>query len=294
MKNQEHNTEAFMKISISAESTVDLTKELLSQYEISIVPFHILLGDRNELDGEITSKEIIDYVTATKILPKTGAVNQFQFEEHFSELLKTHDAIIHFSLSSEMSSAYNNAVEASKKFKNVYVIDSRSLSTGIALLCIYARKLANQGLDAKTVYEKTLKRVPYVQASFELKRLDYLYKGGRCSSIMYLGANILKIRPQIIVKDGKMISGKKYRGNFDYVVKNYVKDTLEMFNNPDLEEVFITYTTADAEVLSFVKNYLYEYGFKNVHITTAGGTITSHCGENCLGILYINDGGKTE
>lgn len=280
-----------MKIAISAESTIDLTPELVQKYDVKIVPFTVLLGDRAGADGEITADEIMAFVAKNKILPKTSAVNEVQYDEHFGDILKNYDAIIHFSLSSEMSSAYNNAVASSKKFKNVYVIDSRSLSTGIALLAFYAKKLADSGLSADKIYEKCLARVPFVQASFELKRVDYLYKGGRCSALMYLGANLLKIRPQILVKDGKMISGKKYRGNFEHVVENYVSDVLEEFDNPDLEEVFITYTTALPETIEKIKNTLIDRGFENINITRAGGTITSHCGEDCLGILYINDGG---
>ena len=281
-----------MKIKISAESTVDLPKELLAKYDISTLPFQIFLGEKNGLDGEITTDEIISYVDQTGVLPKTGAINVVSYEEYFEDLLKEYDAIIHFSLSSELSSSYNNAVNASKNFKNVYVVDSSSLSTGIALLCIYAKNLVDAGENANDIYEKCLKRIPSVQASFVLKRLDYLYKGGRCSGLALFGANLLKIRPQIVVKEGKMVPGKKYRGNFDHVVKGYVADVLQTFNNPDLSQVFITYTTADNGLLESVKDTLVEYGFKNVNITRAGGTITSHCGENCLGVLYINDGGN--
>ena len=281
-----------MKIAVSAESTIDMGKELLEQYDISTVPFNLFLGDKQYFDGDIAPSEIIEYVNKNKVLPKTGAVNEYQYEEHFGKLLKSYDAVVHFTLSSKMSSAYNNAVNVAKKFKNVYVIDSQSLSTGIALLAIYASKLVRAGESAEDVYEKCLKRVPFVQASFELKRVDYLYKGGRCSALMYLGANLLRIRPQILLKDGKMISGKKYRGNYEHVVENYVSDILEEFDNPDLEEVFITYTTAAPELVEKVKETLKARGFKNIRPTTAGGTITSHCGEDCLGILYINDGGE--
>lgn len=281
-----------MKICLSAETTIDLPKSLLEQYNINVLPFSLLLGNESKFDGEITTDEIIEFVNKTKILPKTGAVNQFQYEEHFKNLLKENDAIIHISLSSEISSAYSNAVNASKDFENVYVIDSRSLSTGIALLAIYVRKLIDKGLSTKEIVQKCEKRIPYVQASFELNRLDYLYKGGRCSMLSLLGANLLKIRPQILVKNGKMISGKKYRGSFDSVCKSYVNDTLKEFDNPDLEEVFITYTTADNEIIEYIKSVLLDRGFKNIHVTRANGTITSHCGENTLGILYINDGIK--
>lgn len=279
-----------MKIAVSAESTIDLPKELLNEYDISTVPFTITLGDIVEKDGEITNDKIISYVNEHKVLPKTSAVNEEQFTEHFKTLLKDNGGVIHFSLSKEMSSAYNNAVSAASKLKNVYVVDTRSLSTGIALLAIYASKLVKDGVPIKEIYEKCLSRVPFVQASFELKRIDYLYKGGRCSALMYFGANLLKIRPQILVKNGKMVSGKKYRGNYDHIVKSYCKDVLEEFDNPDLSEAFITYTTASEEVIDCAYRALKDAGFKNIHITRAGGTITSHCGEDCLGILYINDG----
>ncbi len=281
-----------MKIAISTESTVDLSKELIKKYNINIVPFTVLLGNISYLDGEISPTEIIEQTNKTGVLPKTSAVNEFQYEEYFGNLLKDNDAVIHFTLSKEMSSAYNNAVNASQKLKNVYVIDSKTLSTGIALLAIYASKLVNKGLPIDKIIEKVNNRIGYVQASFVLKRLDYLYKGGRCSGLAFYGANILKIRPQIVVKNGKMKLGKKYRGNFERIVESYVDDTLKEFSNPDREEIFITYTTADEKMINSVRDKLIERGFKNVNVTTAGGTITSHCGENCFGILFINDGEK--
>ncbi len=279
-----------MKIAISAESTIDITKELVEQYDIKIVPFGVFLGDELKYDGEITVDDIIEFVDTNNILPKTSAINEMQYAEHFEEIKKDYDAVIHISLSSELSSACNNAINASKQFENVYVVDSRSLSTGIALLALYAAEYAKTEPDPKIVYEKVCARVPSLQVSFELNRLDYLYKGGRCSGLAYFGANLLKIRPQILVKDGKMISGKKYRGSFDHVVKNYVNDTLETFNTPDLSVVFLTYTTAPQNVLDDVYATLKERGFETIYVTRAGATVTSHCGENCLGILYFNDG----
>lgn len=279
-----------MKIVISAESTIDLTSELLKKYNIHTTPFTITLGDKTALDGEITSKEIIDFVKKKEILPKTSAVNSFQYEEHFKSLLKEYDAVIHFSLSSEMSSACNNARVASEELDNVFVVDTRSLSTGIALLAIYASKLITKGLEPQEIYNKVLQRIPFNQTSFVLSRLDYLYKGGRCSGLSYLAATLLKIRPQIVVKEGSMVPKKKYVGKYDRCITKYVDDVLKEWHTPDLEEVFITYTTADSKDVEKVKETLKEKGFKNIHITTAGGTITSHCGENCLGILYLNDG----
>lgn len=281
-----------MRIGISAESTVDLTKEILKEYDVHTVPFSVCMGDNIKLDGEFDTKEIFEYVAKTKILPKTSAVNEYQYKEHFTKMLNSYDAIIHFSLSSDMSSAYANAQSAAKTMQNVFVIDTRTLSTGIALLCIYASKLAKQGIDVTKICDMCKERIPSLQVSFVLEKLEYLYKGGRCNSLQLFGANLLKLRPEILVKNGKMGSGKKFRGKFDLVVTDYVKDILATFNTPDLEEVFITYTTAEKEIVDNVKNLLTERGFKNIHETNAGATITSHCGEHCLGILYINDGNK--
>lgn len=281
-----------MKIAISAETTIDLTKELLDKYDINTLPFEIQLGDKNGYDGEISADEIIAFVNQSGVLPKTAAVNEYRYAEYFENLLKENDAVVHFCLSSELSLTYLNAKRAAEKLKNVFVVDTKTLSTGIALLALHGRNLASKGLDAEKIYECCLERVPYVQASFELNRLDYLHKGGRCSSLTLFSANLLKIRPQIIVKDGKMIAGKKYRGNYAHVVKNYCQDVLEKYNTPDLSVGFVTYTTASDEVVETAKSYLKARGFEKIYVTRAGATITSHCGEDTLGILYINDGKK--
>ncbi len=282
-----------MKIAISAESTIDMPKEMLEEYDIHTIPFTILLGNDHALDGQITPDKIFEYVSETKILPKTSAVNEYQFDEYFKKLLESYDAIIHFSLSSEMSSAYNNGCRASENYENVYMIDSKSLSTGIALQAIYASKLVKEGLDVKTIVEKVKERIPSTQASFVLSRLDYLYKGGRCSALQFWGSALLRLHPQIIVtKEGKMTPNKKFRGHINDVIFKYIDATLEEFNDPDYEEVFITYTTVSDAVLNKIIAILKERGFKHIHHTVAGATITSHCGERCLGILYMNDGSK--
>ena len=186
-----------------------------------------------------------------------------------------------------MSCAYTNAVKASKKFKNVYVVDSRSLSTGIALLAIKATKMAEAGKSAEEIFEQTNADTALVQASFVINKLDYLKKGGRCSSLALLGANLLKIRPQIVVRNGKMVSGKKYRGDFNIVVKNYCADTLKEFSSYDNSLAFVTYTTASAEAVNYADEALKNAGFKEIYHTRAGGTIASHCGPNTLGILFL-------
>ena len=281
-----------MKICISAESTIDLPKEILNEFDIKTIPFTIILGEQNGLDGEITPDVIFDYVDKTGVLPKTSAVNQVQYEGHFKKLLKDYDEVIHISLSSEISSACQNAFNAAEEVGHVTVIDSRSLSTGIALEAIYASRLAKEGLSVEEIVNKVKERIPNNQTSFVLATVDYLYKGGRCSALTKLGAQLFRIRPQILVKDGKMGPGKKYVGKQLACVENYVKDTLEEFNNPDLSLVFITHSSATPDMVEAARKQLEAKGFKRIIETVAGATISSHCGPKCLGILYLNDGGR--
>lgn len=279
-----------MKIAISAESTVDLTQEILDKFDIKTIPLFVRLGENEFEDGTFPCSKIFEYVKTTKQLPKTSAINQEIYKDYFSGLLKEYDAVIHFSLSSKISSTCKNAQEASKELENIFVVDTLSLSTGIALFCVYARKLAEQGMNVKEIVKKCEERIPNNQTSFVITELNYLYKGGRCSSLALLGANLLKIKPQIIMENGSMRSNKKFIGAGEAIYLKYVKATLEQFKMPDLENVFLTYTTCPEPTIARIKRILIDYGFKNVYITTAGATITSYCGENCLGILYFNDG----
>lgn len=279
-----------MKIAITSDSTIDLSKELLEKYDITVLPLNLLLGDDDYKDGDLTNDEIFSFVDKTGILPKTSAANEADFEEFFSEMLKKYDRIIHFDISSEMSTTYASACKAARSFDGkVEVIDSKSLSTGIALLAIYARNLTKTEKDIKVIAEKVRARVNNVQASFVVERLDYLHKGGRCSSVALLGANILKIRPQIIVKDGKMGSYKKYRGPMPMVVNRYCKDVLEEFHNPDKSVVFITCSSNNPELYKAAREVVEAYGFEDIYETQAGCIVSSHCGPNTIGILYIND-----
>ena len=277
------------KIAISLDSACDLSKELIEKFDFKIIPFGVNLGDKFFYDGEISPEEIFEYADNNKTLPKTNAVNEEAFKEHFAKILNDYDAIIHFDISSEMSSAYQNAVNASKNFKNVYVVDSRTLSTAISLEAIYAKKLTETMDDPAKIVELVKKRIPAVQASFIIERLDYLYKGGRCSGLALLGANLLKIRPEIEVLNGNMKNTEKFRGKMADCVTKYCRVTLEKYNHPDKSVIFITHSVADKELVDAAKAVVSEYGFENVYETTAGCTVSSHCGKNTLGILYIND-----
>ncbi len=279
-----------MKIAITSDSVIDLTKELIEKYDIKIKPFNFLLGDEEYKDGDITTAEIFEYVSKTGVLPKTSAVNEAQFNEFFEEVLKDYDAIIHFSISSEMSTTYNNAINASKNFNGkVEIIDSRALSTGVALLAIYARKLTETESDVKVIAEKVRKRTSDLQVSFVIERLDYLHKGGRCSSLQLLGANVFKIRPKIAVSEGKMGMAGKYRGPMPSVVANYCKDVLAENPNIDKSVVFITYSSATPEMIKAAHEAVDSLGFENVYETQAGCTVSCHCGPNTLGILFLKN-----
>lgn len=278
-----------MKIAITAESTIDLPKELLQKYDIQIIPYQVMLGETEYKDGEITAEDIFAYVQKNKVLPKTSAINEQQYKEFFEKAKGQNDALIHFCLSSKISSACSHAQAAAEKMTNVFVVDSLSLSTGIALQAIKARKLAEEGVEAKDIHEILTKLTAKVQASFVIERLDYLHKGGRCSAIAMFGANLLKLRPEIILKDGYMKPAHKYRGKMEKVIGEYCADVLKEHPNPDLSVGFITYTSATPEMVTAAKSALESHGFKTIYQTHAGATITSHCGEHTLGILFIDE-----
>lgn len=277
-----------MKIAISAESTIDLPKDMLKKLNISTVPFGVLLGDELINDGDITIDELFEFVKKNNILPKTSAVNEFQFQEHFEKLLKKNDAVVHFSLSSEASCAYANAKLVADKMENVFVVDSLSLSTGIALLALNAIKLVKEGKTAQEIYDISIKLREKIQVSFIIEKLTFLYKGGRCSALQLFGSNLLRIRPQILLIKGKMSVGKKFRGSINDATKSYCNEVMEANPDPDLDTAFITYSTATEEMLNHARTALKNKGFKNIYETRAGCTVSSHCGEHTLGLLFIN------
>lgn len=276
-----------MKIAISAESACDLPKEILDKYEIYTTPFTVLVGEELFLDGEKQISELYSLADKNKTIPKTSAVNEYQFIEHFKNLLETNDVVIHISMTSTMSCAYQNAISASKKLNNVFVFDSKSLSTGIGLLCINARQMAQQGKTPEEIITELNKQKEQLQVSLIVNKLDYLRKGGRCSALVCFGANLLQIHPQLILQNGHLSPNKKYRGNFDRCVESYVSDTLSQFNNFCKDFVFLTYTTLSPSSIQNSKEQLKKAGFKNIIECPAGATISSHAGPNAMGVIYL-------
>lgn len=281
-----------MAFKITCESAADLTAELYKKHKIGVLPFRITMGENDFRDSvDINNEDLFEYFSKTKQLPKTSALNTIDYEEFFKEQNTEDEGLIHICLSSQISSTYNNAVNASKAFKNVYVIDSKSLSSGIGLQVLYACSLRDKGVPIAEAVEKIESRRDNVQISFVIDKLNFLHKGGRCSALSLLGANLLAIRPSIKVANGKMNIGKKYMGKIHKILDKYIDDTLEEFNTPDKSMCFITYSSATPEMLELTHNTLKEKNiFKKIIETTAGCTVSTHCGPNTLGIIYYNDG----
>ncbi|MBS7401378.1 MAG: DegV family protein [Eubacteriales bacterium] len=275
-------------IKITADSTCDLNDELIKKYDFAISPLYIYLGETEERDHAGIDQKIYQYFRTTKKTPTTAALSVEDYKAFFAAHLPENGSLIHFNISREFSSTHEHAVEAAKFFKNVYVIDSRSLSTGTAISMLRAVKYREQGLSAASIVERINEEINRVQASFILDNLTYLHRGGRCSGTAKIFAAALHIKPQIVLTDGKMQPGKKFIGNFGMCVKKYVDYTFATNPNPDLSVCFITHTQmTDPKIVANIREQvLAHYPFEQVIETVAGGTVTSHCGENTIGILY--------
>lgn len=280
-------------IKITCDSTADLDY-LFNEREIDFIPLSVTLGDKNFYDGvDIKPTDIFDFVKENKILPKTAARSEDDFYEFFKKYVDNGDTVIHFNISNKFSASHEMAKKAAERLPNIHVIDSYNLSSGTGLLAMYARDLIDKGANAEEIVEAVKKRIPFVQASFVVDTMEYLHKGGRCSGLATFMASLLRIKPMILVKNGEMVVGKKYMGSFDKIILKYVEDTLNSFNNPDFTRIFITHTYADPKTVENVSEAIKKIApFKEIIETKAGCTVTSHCGKNTLGILYINDGNQ--
>ena len=276
-------------IIISSDSTCDLSAELRERYNVSIIPLGVTLGDKAYFDGvDIVPDDIYAHHDKTGELPKTTAANVGDCIDYFKPFAEAGKTVIHLSLSAEFSSTYNNACLAASEFENIYVVDSRNLSTGNGLLVIAAAEMAQSGMEATEIVEKLNAMALCVDASFVIDKLDYLHKGGRCSALAMLGANVLKLKPCIEVKNGKMGVGKKYRGKYGAVLKEYVAERLANIDDIDLDHVFVTHAGVDMEIVNAVVEQVKATApFKEVFMTRAGCTISSHCGADTLGVLFV-------
>lgn len=278
------------KIKITADSTADLSQELLARYDVTTIPLYVTMGEESYQDGvTVTPEDIYKYYADTKTTPKTAAASVQDYMDFFAEQLKNNDTLIHFNISSEFSSTHQNALLAAEEVEGtVYVVDSRNLSTGTALLILDACDMIAAGKSAEEIVEAMKEEVDRVEASFIINNLTFLHKGGRCSGVAALGANLLKLRPCILVEDGKMNVGKKYRGVYNKCMAEYIKDRIAGRDDIDTKRIFITHTKCDKDCIDAAYKAVKEYGnFEEILETTAGCTVTTHCGEGTLGVLFV-------
>lgn len=278
------------KIILSADSTCDLDAELKERYNVHYFPLHIILNGKDYQDNvDITPEEVYQEYYDRKVLPKTSAVNAEEYIEHFRPWVENGYEVIHINLGHALSSSYQNCCLAASELGHVHVIDSCNLSTGTGLLVVAAGKMIEAGMDAETAAEELRKRVRKCHASFVLDTLTFLHAGGRCSAVAALGANVLKLKPCILVdnRDGSMGVGKKYRGPLSKVLVKYVKDELARYDNINTDLLFITHSGISPDYIDLVRKTVEEtLPFKEIHITKASCTISCHCGPNTLGILF--------
>lgn len=278
------------KCIITAETTCDLSPEILKERNFRTIPITIIMGLEEKKDGvAIKAEELFDYVKKTGQLPKTAAVSVEEYKEFFTEVKKDCEKIIHFSISSKASSSFNNAKAASKEVDGVYVVDTKALSTGEALLMLKASDMLQEGMEVEEVYNKIVELTSKVQTSFVVDTLDYLAKGGRCSAVALIASKILKIHPYIYENDGALQVKKKYMGTLQRALSSYVQDVASEYKNYDKKRVFVTHSPCDGrelieEVIAKVKEY---FDFEEIIETQAGATVSTHCGKNTIGVLFI-------
>ena len=277
------------KVIIASDSTSDLSAELVSRYDVKILPLTVNLGGKLYADGlEIDPDTIYAHYEKTGELPKTSAINIADFEAFFGEQTKDGASMVFFTISSTMSATYNNARLAAEEFENVYVVDTKNLSTGGGLLVIAAAEMAQAGKDAAEIAKACEELTSRVDSSFVIDNLEFLRKGGRCSALAAFGANLLNLKPCIVVKNGSMGAAKKYRGRFEMVLKQYIADRIGDASDIETERIFVTHAGCDEKIVNACVEQVKEMGvFGEVLITRAGCTVSSHCGRNTLGVLFV-------
>lgn len=280
-------------IKITCDSTCDLSPELCERYHISVIPMCVALGDRVFRDGEnVAPKELFAYVEKTGKLPTTSAISVGEYEEFFRPFVDAGYEVVHISLSSELSSSHQNACIAAQEVGNVFVVDSRSLSTGSGHLVILGAELASAGYDGAYIAKALNEMKGNLDVSFVLQTLDYLHKGGRCSGVARFGANMLKLRPEIVMNNGTLHVGKMYRGSMEKTILDYVRGRLDNENAVNYDRIFVTHSGVPDEIVQRVIALVKELRpFEEVIETTAGSTISCHCGPNCLGVLFFRKHG---
>lgn len=281
------------RIIITSDITCDLNWDLEQRYGVVTMPLHIVIGGKSYEDWvNITPEELYQIFYKTKELPHTTACSVGEYTDFFKKYVDDGCDVVHLSLGSKLSVTHQSSVLAAEEFPGrVFSVDTQNLSSGSGLLVIKACELRDAGLSAQEIYDQINAMVPKAHASFVLDRLDFMHAGGRCSAVAMLGANLLSLKPSIEVHNddgGSMGVGKKYRGKYDKVLLQYMNDTLSKYDQIDTDRVFITHAGANQEYVDAVHEALKAKNlFKEIHITRASCTISSHCGPNTLGVLFM-------
>lgn len=277
------------RIKILSDSTCDLTPALLQKYDITLTPLTVVKDGKPFRDGvDITPADIFAHVDGGGALCSTSAVSEYEYATFFSLYAPDYDAVVQITIGSGFSACYQNACLAAQGFDNVFVVDSENLSSGQGLLVMEAVRLAEAGQSGEDIARALRELAPKVEASFLVERLDYLYKGGRCSAVAALGANLLGLKPCIEVSGGKMGVCKKYRGSFESAVRQYVRERLEGREDIRPALAFVTHPAAPESVVRAALDTAAQYGsFDQVIETHAGCTVSCHCGPHTLGILFV-------
>ena len=278
-----------MNIKIVSDSTCDLSPEILEAHQISLVPLTVVKDGVDYKDGvTITPDQIFAHVAAGGDLCSTSANSVGEYAEEFAKYADNYDGVLHITIGSGFSSCYQNACIAAEEFSNVQVVDSRNLSTGQGLVVLEACRLAKECASLDELHDRVQAFTEKVEASFLIDKLNYLAKGGRCSSAQALGANLLNLKPCIDVKDGRMGVSKKYRGKYAKCLATYVQERLADRDDIRRDVLFVTKTSVTAEEYDAVMAAVKEYGhFETVYETTAGCTVSCHCGPETLGVLFV-------
>lgn len=278
------------KVIITTDGACDLSKEIVEKYGINVIPMPITMGTESYLDGvDATALDVFKFFEKTGELAKSSATPIPTYQQIFQKYIDDGYEVVHIGLSSKLSATYNNASLAAKEIDGCYCVDSKNLSTGIGLLVLEAAEARDKGMSASEIAERITSLAEKASASFVIDTLKYMVKGGRCSSVAALGANMLQLKPCIEVNDGAMSVVKKYRGKLSACLTNYVKDRLENNDNIDTSRIFVTHSHCSPEIVELVKKEVSKYKkFDEILETTAGCTISVHCGPNTLGILYFN------
>ena len=278
------------KVKIVSDSTCDLSPELIEQYQIALVPLTVTLGTESFADGiTVHPEDLYAYYNVHKTLPKTAAPTPLDFQTEFEKWTSQDYEIVCFTISSEFSSSFVNARLAASELNGVYVVDSRNLSTGVGLQVLRAAEWARDGVSAEEIAARLEDLRTRVEASFIINTLEFLWKGGRCSGVAALGANVLRLKPCIDVADGRMVVGKKLRGDLSSCIETYVRTRLENRTDLDLSRIFITHSgMTDPQMIEIARKAVEAaQHFDEILVTHANCTVCTHCGPNTIGVLFI-------